>query len=220
MQYKIKEWRIGCVIPRLGPIWQWGGGVHATRLSPLSWILIVHWLRDQQILNLRELLRNVPPQSPGVRMYHFTLAPMIRRSGWHAAHRVQSDGVTGEWEWGDADAEWGGAAAWRGGDGATPPASQVPTPKAIIGAGYQCGSSRFCPQNVLCQDYVLHMSSLCPYLVLVQFMTSICHQNPSFVLIKSSFCPCDPPFGLFLSGCWVKIDRKSKGQNLVKTWTW
>ena len=57
----------------------------------------------------------------------------------------------------------------------------------ILGAGCQCGSSRVCPDFVLCPDFIKYMSSSCPDYVLVLFVTSVCPQNPIFVLIKSSF---------------------------------
>ena len=90
----------------------------------------------------------------------------------------------------------------------------------MVGAGWQCGSSRVCPEFVLCLDFVLNMSRVCPYYVLVQCMTNICLQYQTFVLAKSNICPSDPTFVLSLS-CWAtKIDAKSERQNLVKLWTW
>ena len=89
----------------------------------------------------------------------------------------------------------------------------------FIGAGGQCGSSRVCPDFVLCLDFVHNMSSLCLDYVLVQCMTSICLQYQTFVLVKTNICPSDPTFVLSLASWATKIDGKYTRQNLVNLWT-
>ena len=92
------------------------------------------------------------------------------------------------------------------------------TPPQKIGAAYQCRSSRVCPDIVLYQDFDQHMSSTWPEYVLVQFMSSICPPNQTFVLIKSRLCPHSPTFVLFLSSHQALINWKPLGQILVKFW--
>ena len=79
-------------------------------------------------------------------------------------------------------------------------------PPPSFGAGCQCRYPYSCPDFVLCLEFVHYVSSLCPIYVHVLNMTSICLQNPSFVLIKSCFCPRDPIFVLFLSFLLAQID--------------
>ena len=89
---------------------------------------------------------------------------------------------------------------------------------SLEGAAYQCWSSRVCPDFVLYQDFDQHTSSLWPEYVHVQFMSSICPQNQTFVLIKSRLCPHGPTYVLFLSSHQALINWKTSRQILVKFW--
>ena len=91
---------------------------------------------------------------------------------------------------------------------------------AKSGAGYQCRSSRVCPDFVLCPEFVLHLSSLCLEYVLIHWMSSLCLQNQTFVLPKSNLCPACPTYVLNLFSDSDQIGQKSEGQNLDKYWIW